>query len=61
MCGESTYFLRKVVLVLVSVLSVRSSRSRSVVEEPQERPRVSLVWALLSRLGPGVVVVPAVA
>lgn len=58
---EETYFLRMVELVLVSVLSVRSSRSRSVVEEPQERPRVSLVWVLLSLLGPGVVTAPAVA
>lgn len=48
-------------LVLVSVLSVRSSRSRSVVEEPQEIPRVSLVWVLLSLLGPGVVTDPAIA
>lgn len=53
-----TYFLRKVELVLVSVLSVRSSRSLSVVEELQERPRVSLVWLLLSLLGPGVVADP---
>lgn len=50
-----------VALVLVSVLSVRSSRSRSVVLEPQERPLVSLVWALLSLLGPGVVVDAAAA
>lgn len=49
-------FRRKVELVLVSVLSVRSSRS--VVEEPQERPRVSLVWVLLSLPGAGVVADP---
>lgn len=54
-----TYFLRKLELALVSVLSVRSSRS--VVEEPQERPRVSLPWLLRSRLGAGVVADPAVA
>lgn len=53
-----TYFLRMVALLLVSVLSVRSSRSRSVVDEPQESPRVSLVWLLLSLLGPGVVADP---
>lgn len=56
-----TYFLRMVELVVVSVLSVRSSRSLSVVFEPQERPLVSLVWPLLSLLGPGVVADPVVA
>lgn len=55
-----TYFLRMVALLLVSVLSVRSSRSRSAVDEPQESPRVSLAWLRLSLLGPGVVADPAV-
>lgn len=59
-CVWRTYFLRVLELVVVSVLSVRSSRSRSVLEEPQERPRVSLAWLLLSRLGPGVVADPDV-
>lgn len=49
-----------VALLLVSVLSVRSSRSRSVVDEPQESPRVSLAWLLLSLLGPGVVADPTI-
>lgn len=49
-----------VALLLVSVLSVRSSRSRSAVDEPQESPRVSLAWLRLSLLGPGVVAEPAV-
>lgn len=59
-CIKKTYFLRKLALALVSVLSVRSSRSRSVVEELRDRPRVSLVWVLLSLLGPGVVADPVV-
>lgn len=55
-----------VALLLVSVLSVRSSRSRSrsrsrSVVEPQESPRVSLVWLLLSLPGPGAVADAAVA
>lgn len=52
---RATYCLRRVEVLLVPVLSVRSSRplSFSTGAEPHERPRVSLVWVL--RAGPGTV------